>query len=348
MKQRKDGRWVKTVKLGGKRLFFYSSEKTEKKALKDIERQMVEYREDAERGKPFKAVAEEWEVKHYPSIAYSTARRYEIYLKQINACFADAYIKNITAKDVLEFLNKLVKAGKSSKTIRDQLSVFRMVFHYALVNQYISSDPTLYITPPKGIPKIPREALTESEVETVRNSINCTFGFFAYFILMTGLRRGEALALTYDDIDFKNKTVSVSKSVYHQSNRPCIKEPKTAAGNRTAILPDCLLNIFPKRNKGQKYLFTKDGGLMRSDQYQKLWKKYQEETGLHNVTAHMLRHTYTTMLHEAGVDVKDAQILLGHSDVNVTQNIYTHVRESRYALLSNQIDKYFNDEIVKG
>ncbi len=342
MKKRKDGRWVKAVTLNGKRIYFYSSEKTEAKAIRDIEKQLLSYNEKEERGRRFKTVAEEWELKHYPSIAYSTAHRYEIFLKQINNHFADKYIKQITSKDILEFLNNLSKAGKSSKTIRDQLSVFRMVFHYALINQYISADPTLYVIPPKGTPKISREALTEQEVQKVQASVNCTFGFFAYFILMTGLRRGEALALTYDDIDFQNKTVHVSKSVYNKSNKPYIKEPKTASGTRLAIMPDCLIEKFPKRTEGQKYVFTKDGGLIRSDQYQKLWKKYQNETGLHNVTAHTLRHTYTTMLHEAGVDVKDAQILLGHSDVNVTQNIYTHVRESRYAVLSNQIDKYFS------
>ena len=78
---------------------------------------------------------------------------------------------------------------------------------------------------------------------------------------------------------------------------------------------------------------------MKKDFFDKAWKFWRDETGI-DLTAHQLRHGYATLLHEADVDVKDAQELLGHSDVSVTQNIYTEVSNRRRKKVAKQINSY--------
>jgi site-specific recombinase XerD len=73
--------------------------------------------------------------------------------------------------------------------------------------------------------------------------------------------------------------------------------------------------------------------------YDKRWSKYCTDYGIH-FTAHQLRHAYATMLHEAGIDLKDAQTLMGHSDINLTKQIYTHIRNERMEETAKKINDF--------
>ena len=212
MKKRKDGRYLKVVTINGKRLYFYSSKTTEQQAERDINRQILAYTQQEERGKLFSEVAEEWEEEHFPKIEYNTARRYKVLLNYAIEEFEDIYIKDIQPIDVEQYLNYFVSRNYSSKSIKDTLSVLRLVCKYACIKDYITTDPTRYITPPKGKASVKRQALTEEEVEIVKDNINQPFGLFPYFLMYTGLRKGEALALQYKDIDFDNKYLTITAS----------------------------------------------------------------------------------------------------------------------------------------
>lgn len=342
MKKRKDGRYLKVMKINKKTIYFYSSEPTEKKAIRDIERQMLKYREKEEKGKKFSFVADEWEEIHYPAVEYQTEARYKTFVKHLNNFFNDTDIKQITYEDISEFLQNFVLKGYSNKTIKDQTAIVKMIFSYAYIKKYIDSDPTQYIKPPKGKPPVKREALTDEETEIINSSINCTFGFFAYFLLYTGLRKGEALALRYGDIDFKNNFINVDKSVYYVGNSPHIKQPKTESGIRKVILLDCVKNKLPKNKNKDELIFSFDGKIMRGSMFTRKWNKYLEESGLKNITAHNLRHTFATFLFEAGLECKDTQSIMGHKDISTTQNIYTHIRERRAIESSQKLNLYFN------
>lgn len=213
MKKRKDGRYLKVVTINGKRLYFYSSKTTEQQAERDINRQILAYTKQEERGKLFSEVAEEWEEEHFPKIEYNTAKRYKILLSHAVEEFDDRYIKEIQPIDIEQYLDYYVTRDYATKTIKDQLSIVRLVFKYAYIKGYVENDPTRYISPPKGKSAIKRQPLTEEETEAVKNSLNCSFGLFPYFLLYTGLRKGEALALQFKDIDFDNKEINVYKSV---------------------------------------------------------------------------------------------------------------------------------------
>lgn len=339
MKKRVDGRFCKKVKLpDGTIKYFYSSESTEARAERDIQKQLLNYRAKEEKGKLLLTVTEEWQAVHYKDLAYTTSRRYDIYVNAFNDYFDKRYIKDITAVEIEHFMQYLSAKQYSSKTIKDQLSVIKLIFKYALIHRYIENDVSSFISPEKGIAKKTREALTDIEILTVENSINCTFGLLAYFLLYTGLRKGEALALQWKDIDFENNVIHVNKSIYFESNNPHIKQPKTEAGKRDVILLDCLAKKL-KKGASNDYVFGNKKNPINKSYFTRQWEKYKKESGL-NITAHQLRHTYATILFEADIKEKDAQALMGHSDIRVTQNIYTHIRQSRMPETANKLNDY--------
>lgn len=294
MKKRADGRYLKVKTIDGKRVFFYSAEVTEKKALKDIENQMMKYKMDMQKGFLFSDVVEEWKNTHYENLEAQTIARYNSYTKHLIKEFGSVHIKKITLEDIDIFLKELAFYGYANKTIKDQTMVLKMIFSFAYIKKYIPSDIGLYVKPPKGKAETTREALKDNEIEIVNNSVKCTFGLFPYFLLYTGMRKGEALALRYSDIDFVNNVITVNKSVYYTGNTPHIKPPKT-------------------------------------------------ESGLENITPHMLRHTFATFLFEADLDFKDTQIIMGHKDIHTTQNIYTHIREERTKETAEKLNNFFAD-----
>ena len=246
MKKRKDGRWCKSVTIDGKRLFFYSSEATEKKADRDIARQMAEYTKKEEQGRTFQEVANEWEEEHFSTLEHYTERRYKTLLNHIIDEFKGFFIRDITPEMIERFLKRMSIKRYATKTIKDQFSVIKLIFKYAIINSYISSDPTQYLRPPKGKESEPREAITNEEMDIIKHSTGCTFGVLAYFLMYTGLRKGEALALQWKDINFSTKEISVSKSVCHHNNKPMIKTTKTRAGIRKVALLDCVANEIKK------------------------------------------------------------------------------------------------------
>ena len=159
------------------------------------------------------------------------------------------------------------------------------------------------------------------------------------FLLYTGCRKGEALALTFGDIDKTARRVHVAKSVYFVHNQGTIKKPKTQAGNREIILPEFLIDLLPD-GRARDYVFspTPDAP-MTEGFHQYAMVSWRDQTGL-DLTAHQLRHGYATLLHEADIDVKDAQDLLGHADASTTQNIYTEVSKKRKTVVEKRINEY--------
>ena len=344
MKKRADGRWVKTVTIDGKRKMFYSRAKTQKQAETDIAHQMTMYNIKEANGKTFEEVAEEWSDKHFPSLEHYTERRYKTLLAHAMKEFKHCYIKDITAKNIENFLFGFSVQDYSTKTIKDQFSVIKMLFRYASIREYIKTDPTQFITSPKGKESVHREAISDEEISIVNNSIDCTFGLLAYFLMYTGLRKGEALALQYEDIDFENKIINVYKSVYHENNQPHIKSTKTTSGIRKIVLLDCLVDKLPHK-KTKEYIFSDTNKPLTNSQFQCRWEKYQKETGL-NITAHQLRHTFATILFEADISPKDAQNIMGHSDISTTQNIYTHIRKNRTIATNAQLNNFVNTSLM--
>ena len=339
MKKRADGRYAKQIRINGKVKQFYG------RTIAELNKNILEYQGEVEYGRKFSVVADEWWEVHQDTIEHNTAKQYRPALREVIDEFGDTSVKDIDSKAIDRFIKSYAIKGYAKKTVKTRLLVLNLIFKYAVINGDCEANPCLYITVPKNLKAEKRQLPSKEEIETVKNSLDCTFGLFAYFILYTGLRRAEALCLTYEDIDFEAKEISVTKSAYWVGNVPYIKTPKTEAGTRSVILLDCLAKELTKRKRNGKMkarglVFPdQNGEILRNGHFTRLWGKYQKETGL-TLTPHQLRHAYATILYEAGVDVQAAPVLMGHSSIQVTQDIYTHISESQRQRTALKLNEY--------
>lgn len=322
-KKRSDGYLQRQITINGKRKVFYG--RTER----ELNRKIAAYTQDVERGRLFSKIADEWETEHFPTLSPTTLKGYAPALRRAVEEFGDLPARQITPKQISLFLQRFAAQGYAMKTVKTQLLVVNLIMQYAVLSGDCDYNPAATVPIPKGLKKTRRELPTSEELRKVNESVDCTFGLFAFFILYTGCRRGEALALTYEDIDRENMVIHVNKSLYYASNDPKLKSTKTEAGHRDIILLDVLAEKLPKsRNKKRPLFANEQGEYYHHSHFQRMWKKYLAETGL-RITPHQLRHAYATILYEAGIKDKDAQDLLGHANIQTTRDIYTHITNSR-------------------
>jgi integrase len=292
----------------------------------------------------FRQTVEGWQERHWAVIAYKTQEAYVAHVKRLSAQFGQSEIGRITAAQVQAYIAHIAKRGYARRTVQMSLDILRMVFNHAILSGHITSNPCDAVSVPRGLPTEKRKMPTDYEIEAVRRCVGAPFGLFAALCLYTGLRRGEALALQYDDIDRKSRTISVNKAVAFEGNAPALKSTKTASGEREVILLDALACILPE---GRGLIFDNGaGGLLTKMQYRKRWQWYLDATGL-NITAHQLRHGYATILYEAGISDKDAQELLGHSSIAVTRDVYTHIRQSRRQETADKLNIFVSTGVSK-
>lgn len=325
---------TRTDKRTGKRVHFYGH------SDREIDRQIMEFTTIQERGRLFKEVAKEWKDQHFPTLAPNTLRGYRPAYQRAVDEFGDGPIRQIRPQDIKRFIMDFSRGGRARKTVTNQLLIINLICGYAVENGDLEYSPCDHVTLPKNLPKTHREAATPQEEEKVKASANQWL--LPIFILYTGLRKGEALALTWGDIDLEAEEISITKSVYHDGDRPCIKRPKTEAGVRRVPILAPLMDELKKLEPGKPdaYLFSDDGGTtpLSNRRYITHWTAWAKATGV-AATAHQLRHSYATMLFECGVEVKDAQDLLGHSTAAMTQDVYTHLRENRRKLTAQKLNE---------
>lgn len=339
MKKRSDGRFCKKIKLpNGEYKYFYSAEPTEKKAQKDIENQLLNYKEREENGKDFFTVADNWDSDYRETVPDTTYNKCTkaAYNRILNH-FQYEYIKDITSRDIDNFLHSL---SFGQKTVAWHKCILNMIFDYAILHGELKENPVSHVRLPKGLTKGKRELPSTNALKIVSEHSD-GFALLPFFLLYTGCRKSEALAIRYEDIDFKSNVIKVRNHVIHDGNR-AIFEPvlKTESANRDIILLDRLKEVLPKKFKGFLFSMQNDGEKpLTKGAFDKRWKKYCDEYGL-SITAHQLRHGYATMLFEAGIDVKDAQDLMGHSDINLTKSVYTHIRDVRKEQTAEKLNNF--------
>lgn len=296
----------------------------------------------------FREIAEAWERQHREEITSRTWNNYYPHYQDILTRHGDKTIKEITALDVTNHLTTIKSKGYSKTIANSVRSLYRMIFDYAVANDYAKYNPVTSVKLPRGLKQGKRTAPTDDQIKIICNNIDRDFGLFPFFLLCTGLRKSEALALMWSDIDFEKKEISVTKSLdYTVGANPKIKPPKTEAGNRIVPIIDILLPHLQEAHSAavSDYIFPapasnrggKGGGLMTLRGYEGAWNRYCSETGLQDIGAHNLRHGTATLMFELGVDVYTTQRILGHSRVEVTQGIYTELRAQQ---AQKSVDKF--------
>lgn len=329
---------VKVRQLDGtfkrQNVFAYTQKELEIKA-KEKER-VAEDRYQKSLKPKFIKVADEWNEAHQKNIEYNTWSSYQAPLKNLKDEFKNAYIEDITPQMIQALLNKLKAKGYARQTINLRKITANLIFDYSILRGYISFNPCGVVKVPVSKKKVV-DLPSDATINIIKNNIDCDMGFLAYFIMFSGCRRGEALALRYEDIDFTNNTIHVSKSVYHENNKAFVKDTKTVNGVRDIPLLTPLKNVLSRNKKG--YIFVHDNQIYSKSYINCEWKKYKRENTI-ECTFHQLRHVFATFCLDAGLDEKDTQIIMGHSKIETTRNIYTHIRESRKKVSADKLNKF--------
>lgn len=336
---RPDGLHETILRINGKRKAFRG--KTDKEVwekVKAFDRTQAE----AQSAAPvtFKQIADAWWAEIEPTLATNSLKNYRPAFQRAVAQFGERPAAEITTKEIDAYICDFASA-RARKTVATQLQIIRQICRWGKVHRDIPDNPARDVSPPKNLPKQRRAAPTPDEINRIKQSADLPFGLFAYLVYYTGCRRGEALALTGADIDRKNNLVHISKSVYYVGNAPHIKTPKTEAGNRSVPLLPALEKALPAKLGRSAYLFAEpDGGPLTSSHFTALYDSYRAASGV-AVTPHQIRHGYATALLESDVDPKTAQVLLGHSQLSTTMDIYTHVRDDRIRSAAAKMEKCF-------
>ncbi len=159
----------------------------------------------------------------------------------------------------------------------------------------------------------------------------------------TGMRRGEVLGLRWEDLDLDAETIHVQRNVVFITNSPTIDTPKSASGNRKIPLDSRLLEHLAPIGKTGFVI----GGVnpISKSSFSKAMLRIGRTIDLHGATAHILRHTYATTLHSAGVPPKVIQYMMGHADIGTTLNIYTHVNSDDISAASRMFTEKTSDAL---
>ena len=333
---RADGRLCKAIvdPRTHKRVYFYG--KTER----EINKKIMLYTQKAQIGRSFSEIADEWWEEAEPKLALQSIRSYKLAMSRAVTFFGDTPSKNITAKDIQKYLTALAKQGYSQKVVSNHRMVVNRILDYAVMEGDIELNPCASVKTPTGLPKSTREAASRSDEQIIKDNVD--LWLFPFVALMTGMRKGEILALKWKDIDFEKNYIYVTKSVAHDGDKPVIKTPKTEAGNRIVPLLLPLRNELIKHiGKPDEYIISDDGKTPLSNRrFTSIYDNYRKATGI-TATAHQLRHSFATIAFESDLDPKSVQEILGHKQLSTTMDIYTQFREKKLTaaaeLLNNSL-----------
>lgn len=337
---RKDGRYTAsyTDPATGSRKFLYDRD-PEKLYHKLQQAQLPQ----EEKPLTFREIAEMWEREHREEITHRTWVNYDPHFQDILTRHGRKPIAEVTAMDVINHLTAAKAKGYSATVVNSIRSLYRMIFDYAVAHDFFPYNPVNSVRLPKGLKRGKRVAPADDQIRKIFENLDQPFGLFPVFLLCTGLRKSEALALTWQDVDLKHNEISVTKSLdYTVGARPTVKPPKTEAGIRTVPIIDLLRDLLveAKNASVSDFVFPAPasnrsgpgGGIMTLRGYEGAWLRYCEaagfigEDGKPALTAHNLRHGTATLMFELGVDELTAQRILGHSRVEITREIYTDLR----------------------
>ena len=342
---RKDGRIVMTKTIEGKRVSFYGA------SDREVEQKYADYlKAEPKKSKPkvrtFDKVAEDWWERKEPELSPNSVSQFRSYVKDLSAEFKGVPVNEITPGSIVAYLRRLAAQGYSQKTLGNKKSIIKCILDDALIEGEITFNPCINLPYVKGKPAVKRTAASADDVKRIEAARNDSdIGRMIYFCLLTGCRRGEAEALQAKNIDWEGKTAHICQTVAYVTTTPILKpSPKTFAGVRDVVLPQRLLDVLPKRSNPDSFVFFPKG-LPTGSQFQYAIDKFRAEHGI-ECTMHQLRHYYATMLHSAGIDAKDAQSLLGHASITITQDIYTEIENEHRASVATKIEEYISKNKV--
>lgn len=258
----------------------------------------------------------------------------ETYRKHLRAhvlpAFGSRPIDSITTEDVQLFLNERKHLAK--KTLTSMRHFMGEIFKDAKEDGLIEKDPTASrrISIPSSKAN-EREALPLEqfkEIMTNLDRLNPEDKRLLVLLMFTGMRRGEALGLRWEDIDTKAGLIHVQRNVTHAGgNRPVIGTPKTKSGKRDVPLDPYVLEALKPMQKAG-FILGGDSPITMTT-YNNTMKRIRKAVDLHGATAHVFRHSYLTYMAGQTADLKTLQTIAGHSTIGMTMNRYVHAQPEK-------------------
>lgn len=360
MGERKTNYITKTFRYEGKKYFAYG--KTEEEALTKKIQMMAELK-NQEKTSGGNMLVDDWfrqwmEVYKMPSgITEKSLDQYrQKYNRFVSPAIGRKKLKDVREIDLQRILNN--NAGQSFSQLSKLRMVMQAMFEKARKTRMIPFDPAEDLVLPE-YSKGSRRSLTEAERSLfLKVEPNVKGGVFYFAMLYTGMRPGELIALQWRDIDFKENQINVCRAL-ESGSWNTLKDPKTDAGTRVIPIRKELLarlQELPKGDPTSPVFLNQAGNMHNMNSVQRLWgsicramdieagaevrrNKIVESKIADDLVPYCLRHTFCTDLQNAGVPINLAKELMGHSDISVTANIYTHRNEKLLQKTIAQMDK---------
>ncbi|MEM6819881.1 MAG: tyrosine-type recombinase/integrase [Pseudomonadota bacterium] len=235
--------------------------------------------------------------------------------------FGNKAIDSISTLDVERYKAARARKGLANKTINNELSIFGKCLRDAKKWHGLTSIPEISLlkTPPTRY-----HYLNEAETAELLQHLDGTWFEIVYVALATGMRRGELQGLRWDDIDLRNRTLTVRHNWCAVTQQ--LLSPK---GNRTRTIPltTGAVDLLAKRQEKEGFVFTTTGGAFDAHNVGCQLALASKKAGLPRVTLHVLRHSFASQLAMKGVPIAVIQQLLGHTDIKVTMR-YAHLSQS--------------------
>ena len=274
-------------------------------------------------------------------------KKYIVELK-ILPYFGNKRVNDITAADIRQWQNELIKMGYSPtylKTINNQLSA---IFNYAVRYYDLKSNPCAKAGSMGKSKAEEMDFWTGEEFRKFIDSVmNKRLSYMAFMTLYwTGMRMGELLALNSKDIDLEKRTISITKSYQRLGKKDVITPPKTPKSKRVITVPEFLAADI-KDYMDSLY------DLQENDRLFPITKYYLEhemqrgikESGVKRIRVHDLRHSHASMLIELGFSPLEIANRLGHEKVETTLNTYAHLYPNKQTKLAERLDSEYREDL---
>lgn len=342
--QRSDGRWVGAVSLGpGRRKKqFYGKTRPEvqkkvKQALRELEQGVAIEKPD----QALEAFMRNW-LEHKRDIRVSTRVKYDQLMRvHIIPALGRLTLKKVTPQIVHDFLNDMLDGGLSTNSVKMLQGLLHQVLEEALNLDLVVRNVCDRVKPPKVVSRQSIALNEEQLLRLLRTAEGERLEKFVMLAMATGMRRGELLALKWDDLDLENRVLRVRRTGDYVYGHGYVENgPKTESGIREILLPIFIVEMLLNHQEDQRqarekygsswiemgYVFTGiKGGRLNSRYALRMYDRLLQKAGLPHIRIHDLRHSYSTLMAAMKVHGKVVQEILGHSDYRLTMNVYTQV-----------------------
>ncbi|MGE8430795.1 MAG: tyrosine-type recombinase/integrase [Sphingobacterium sp.] len=286
--------------------------------------------------KQLSEVIELWKTNKKPYVKKSSFAAYILLIENhLLPVFGDNFV--LEESDVQKFVFKKLEDGLSHKTIKDILIVLKMIMKFGAKNKWLEYTP-FDIQFPTEREKHSIEVLSRADQKKIMNYIQEHFTFRnlgVYICLSAGMRIGEVCALTWEDIDTDSGVINVRQTIQRiyliedgkRRTELILDTPKTKNSIREIPISKDLLRIlkpFKKIVNPSFFVLTNDAKPTEPRTYRSYYKNLMKELKMPELKFHGLRHSFATRCIESNCDYKTVSVLLGHSNISTTLNLYVH------------------------